>query len=83
MAKILALIEIADDDLDQGWQSDLNEFGASCEAALREVIGDDGNAYELEGFAFVPASIVPLLRGERLPEDDDQGFGPGPDWPKP
>lgn len=33
-------------DLDDGWAGKVEELAASCRAALREVIGDDGGAYE-------------------------------------
>jgi hypothetical protein len=33
-------------DLDQGWEGKLEELAASCRAALNEVIGDDGGAYQ-------------------------------------
>lgn len=33
-------------DLDEGWAGKMEELAASCRAAVNEVIGDDGGAYQ-------------------------------------
>lgn len=46
MATITLTVTISDDDLAQGWAGDVDEFRESAKAALWEVQGDDGGAYQ-------------------------------------
>lgn len=47
MAKTITLnVTISDADLEQGWFGNLREFTESAKAALLEVQGDDGGAYQ-------------------------------------
>lgn len=49
MAKTITLhVTVSDDDLLQGWNGDIDEFRESAKAALWEVQGDDGGAYQPE-----------------------------------
>lgn len=45
MARITLNLTISDEDIQQGWNGDLNEVRKSLEARLSEVYGDDGGAY--------------------------------------
>jgi hypothetical protein len=42
---ILLAVTLADDEVEIGWNGDIDEVAESVRAALHEVIGDDGGAY--------------------------------------